>query len=100
MVHSLELSIEADVVTSPMWAPLGQEPRPVGFEAIRVEVRMGATASSEALRALTQYAVLWSRVTDPGRSYAGRRAPTGGAGGPSSPYSSVRRQLPGTLKAR
>ena len=36
-VHSLELTIEADVVTSPMWAPLGQEPRPVGFEAIRVE---------------------------------------------------------------
>jgi uncharacterized OsmC-like protein len=63
-VHSLELTIEADVVTGPMWAPLGQEPRPVGFEAIRVEVRMEAAASSEALRALIAHAVLWSPVAN------------------------------------
>jgi uncharacterized OsmC-like protein len=63
-VHSLELIIEADVVTSPMWAPLDQEPRQVGFEAIRVEVRMEAASSSEALRALIAHAVLWSPVAN------------------------------------
>jgi hypothetical protein len=47
-----------------LWPPLGQEPRPVGFEAIRVEVRMEAAASPEALRALIAHAVLWSPVAN------------------------------------
>lgn len=64
VVHRLELNVEADAAASPMWDPLGQPPGPVGFEAIRVAVRMEAAASPEALKALVAHAVLWSPVAN------------------------------------
>ena len=64
VVRSLELDVEADAAPSPLWAPAGQEPGPVGFEAIRVTVRMEAEAAPEALRALVAHAVLWSPVAN------------------------------------
>lgn len=63
-VHSLEIEIEADIAASPMWNPPGQDPGPIGFEEIRVAVRMAAAASPEALRALIAHAVLWSPVAN------------------------------------
>lgn len=63
-VHRLELEVEADLAASPLWDPPGPEPGPVGFEAIRVAVRMEAAASPEALRALVAHAVLWSPVAN------------------------------------
>lgn len=63
-VHRLELEVEADLAASPLWDPPGREPGPVGFEAIRVAVRMEAAASPEALRALIAHAVLWSPVAN------------------------------------
>lgn len=63
-VESLELEVEADVAASPMWDPLGQAPGAVGFEAIRVAVRMEAAAPPEALCALIAHAVLWSPVAN------------------------------------
>jgi uncharacterized OsmC-like protein len=64
VVRSLELDLEVDVVTSPMWDPPGHAPGPVGFEAVRVAVHMQADASPEALRALVTHAVLWSPVAN------------------------------------
>lgn len=64
VVHSLELDVEADVASSPLWSPPGGELGPIGFEAIRVAVRMEAAAAPEALRALVARAVLWSPVAN------------------------------------
>lgn len=63
-LRSLTLEVEADVAMSPMWAPIGEEPSAIGFEAIRVNVLMDADASPEALRALIAHAVLWSPVAN------------------------------------
>src|SRR3954471_13138848 len=63
-ILSLEIEIEADVATSPMWVPASLEPGPAGFEAIRVVVDLQADASPEALRALVAHAVLWSPVAN------------------------------------
>lgn len=64
VVHSLELEVEADVAASPLWDRSGRTPGPVGFEAIRVAVRLRAEAPAEALRALVAHAVLWSPVAN------------------------------------
>jgi uncharacterized OsmC-like protein len=64
VVHSLELDLEVDVMTTSMWDPPDHAPGSVGFEAIRVAVHMLADASSEALRALIAHAVLWSPVAN------------------------------------
>lgn len=63
-VTRLELHVEVDVGTSPLWEPPGAGPRAVGFEAIRVAVHMDADASPEAIRALVAHAVLWSPVAN------------------------------------
>ncbi len=47
-----------------MWAPIGEEPSAIGFEAIRVIVLMDADASPEALRPLIAHAVLWSPIAN------------------------------------
>lgn len=64
LVRSLELDVEADMAPSPMWDARGQAPGVMGFEAIRVAVRVEADASPEALRALIAHAVLWSPVAN------------------------------------
>ena len=63
-VRSLEVHVEADMAASPMWDARGQAPGAMGFETIRVAVRMEADASPEALRALIAHAVLWSPVAN------------------------------------
>ena len=63
-VRSLELDVEAEVARSPMWDARVPDPGAMGFETIRVAVRMDADASPEALRALIAHAVLWSPVAN------------------------------------
>jgi uncharacterized OsmC-like protein len=63
-VQTLEVSLEADIATSPMWGPVGREPEPVGFAAIRVTVNLQADAPLETLRMLVAHAVLWSPVAN------------------------------------
>ena len=63
-VRSLELDVEAEMAPSPMWDARGPSPGAVGFETIRVAVRLDADASPEALRALIAHAVLWSPVAN------------------------------------
>jgi uncharacterized OsmC-like protein len=62
VVHSLELDIEADTGTSPLWQEACLEPGQVGFGAIRVTVHIRADATLDALRAIVAHAVLWSPV--------------------------------------
>lgn len=64
VVRSLELDVEVDVLTSPMWNASGQAPGPIGFEAVRVTVHMAADAPPEALRALIAHAVMWSPIAN------------------------------------
>lgn len=61
-VRSLTLDMEVDVERSPLWGTAGA--RLVGFEAIRVAVRLDADAPPEALRALIAHALLWSPVAN------------------------------------
>jgi uncharacterized OsmC-like protein len=63
-VQSLQVSVEADVATSPTWGPAVRDPGPVGFAAIRVSVDLKADAPPDALRALVAHAVLWSPVAN------------------------------------
>jgi uncharacterized OsmC-like protein len=64
VVHSLELDLEAESAASSLWGPRDRPPKPIGFETIRVAVRIQADASPEALSALVAHAVLWSPVAN------------------------------------
>ena len=63
-VTSLVLEIEAELAVSPLWGDAGQQPDPVGFEAIQVRVQMEANAPHPALQALIQHAMIWSPVAN------------------------------------
>ena len=63
-IRSLELELEADINTTAVWGTGDIDPKPVGFEAIRVSVQLQAEASDEVLSALIQHATLWSPVAN------------------------------------
>lgn len=64
LVRSLELVLEADVNNTAVWGAGSIEPKPLGFEAVRVSVRMQADASHEVLQALVNHTTLWSPVAN------------------------------------
>jgi uncharacterized OsmC-like protein len=62
-VRGLEVEVEADCDPSALWGVVGADgPKPVGFEAVRVRVRVEADAPREVLRTLVANALLWSPV--------------------------------------
>lgn len=63
-VRSLELELEADINTTAVWGAGDIDPKPVGFEAVRVLVRMEADASRRSLAALIKHAIMWSPVSN------------------------------------
>ncbi|TPG53424.1 OsmC family peroxiredoxin [Roseomonas nepalensis] len=63
-IRSLELEIEADINTTAAWGAGDLHPRALGFETVRVVVRMAADAPSDALLALVEHATLWSPVAN------------------------------------
>ena len=63
-VASLILEIEAELAVSPLWGNAGQNPNPVGFEAIQIRVHMDADAPEPALQALIKHAMIWSPVAN------------------------------------
>ena len=63
-IHSLELSVEADVNMTSVWGSGDLHPKTIGFETIRVSVAMDADASRKALTALIKHTVLWSPVAN------------------------------------
>ena len=63
-ITKLVLEVEAELAMSPLWDKSGQEPNPVGFEAIQVRVHIDADAPDPALQALIEHAMIWSPVAN------------------------------------
>ncbi|MCJ2080323.1 OsmC family protein [Methylobacterium sp. J-090] len=63
-VRALELGVEADINTTAAWGTGDLHPKTIGFEAIRVSVKIDADASRKTLDALVKHAVLWSPVAN------------------------------------
>ncbi|MBO1021924.1 OsmC family protein [Methylobacterium sp. SD274] len=63
-IHSLELDVEADINLTSVWGSGDLQPKTIGFESIRVSVRIDADASRKALAALVKHTVLWSPVAN------------------------------------
>lgn len=62
-ISSLELELEGDLNITSVWGTGHTGPKPVGFTAIRVRVKLDAGAEREALAGLVAHAVQWSPVT-------------------------------------
>lgn len=63
-IRGLELELEADINTTAVWGAGDIDPKPIGFEAIRVSVNLKADASREDLKALIKHTTLWSPVAN------------------------------------
>ena len=63
-VHALELQVEADINTTAVWGVGDLNPKTIGFESVRVHVRMQADATRDTLLALVRHATLWSPVAN------------------------------------
>ena len=63
-VRSLELDVEADIDSTAVWGAGDLGAKAIGFEAIRVTVRMEADAPRSRLAALVAHATLWSPVAN------------------------------------
>ena len=63
-IRSLALELEADINTTAAWGAGDLRPKVLGFECIRVLVRLQADASRALLDALVQHALLWSPVAN------------------------------------
>lgn len=63
-VRSLEVHSRGDVDPSALWGTGERRVRPIGFQSISVEVRIGADVPREVLQSLVDYAVLWSPLAN------------------------------------
>ncbi|HEY6434262.1 MAG TPA: OsmC family protein [Acetobacteraceae bacterium] len=63
-IRRLQLELEADINTTAVWGTGDIDPKPIGFEAVRVSVELDADAPREALDALIKHATLWSPVAN------------------------------------
>ncbi len=63
-IRRLALDLEADINPTAVWGTGDTDPKPLGFEAVRVSVRIDADASDESLDALIRHATLWSPVAN------------------------------------
>lgn len=63
-IRVLELELSADINTTSVWGVGDLTPKTIGFEAVRVSVRLKADAPRKALDALVRHATLWSPVAN------------------------------------
>ena len=63
-IRSLELDVEADINAGPIWEAGELSPKTIGFEVVRVVVRMDADAPHESLEAVVRSATLASPVAN------------------------------------
>lgn len=63
-IRRLELEVEADLSTTAVWGTSDVDPKPVGFETVRVSVLMDADASRDQVDSLIKQATLWSPVAN------------------------------------
>ena len=62
-ISSLELELEGDLNITSVWGTGHTGPKPVGFTAVRVRVKLDGGADRETLARLLAHAVEWSPVT-------------------------------------
>ena len=63
-LQSLELELAADLNSTAVWGAGDLTPKTIGFETIRVSVRIEADAPRASLEALVRHATLWSPVAN------------------------------------
>ena len=63
-LQSLELELAADLNSTAVWGAGDLTPKTIGFESIRVSVRIEAEAPRASLEALVRHATLWSPVAN------------------------------------
>ena len=63
-LHALELELAADLNSTAVWGAGDLTPKIIGFETIRVSVRIEAEAPRASLEALVRHATLWSPVAN------------------------------------
>lgn len=63
-IRSLELELEANINLTAVWGAGDLHPKTIGFETVRVSVRLDADAPREVLAALVRHAMLWSPVAN------------------------------------
>jgi uncharacterized OsmC-like protein len=63
-LRKLELALEADINITAVWGTGDTSPKPVGFDAVRVQVEIDADAPPETLDTLIAHAVTWSPVAN------------------------------------
>lgn len=64
LIHSLELEVAAEINSTAVWGTGDLNPKVLGFESIRVIVRLDADAPRAVLEALVKHATLWSPVAN------------------------------------
>jgi uncharacterized OsmC-like protein len=63
-IRKLELALEADINITSVWGTGDTSPKPVGFEAVRVQVDLDADATPKQLDELIAHAAHWSPVAN------------------------------------
>lgn len=63
-IRSLEVDLEADINTTAVWGAGDLNPKTIGFESVRVLVRIDAEAPRQQLETLVAHASLWSPVAN------------------------------------
>lgn len=64
VIRSLELELEADINITAVWGTGDTQPKPVGFDAVRVKVHLAADAPQDQIDALIAHATRWSPVAN------------------------------------
>jgi uncharacterized OsmC-like protein len=63
-IRSLELELEADINITAVWGTGDTSPKPVGFDAVRVQVHLDADAPQAQFDELIAHATKWSPVAN------------------------------------
>lgn len=63
-IRKLEVHSQGDVDPSALWGTGPRRARPLGFQSIAIAVQVEADVPREVLKALVDYAVLWSPVAN------------------------------------
>ena len=63
-IQALELELEADINITAVWGTGDTSPKPVGFEAVRVNVHLEADAPQSEIDSLIAHAAVWSPVAN------------------------------------
>jgi len=64
VIQSLALDLEADINITAVWGTGDVSPKPVGFDAVRVQVHLQADAPQGRIDALIAHAARWSPVAN------------------------------------